>query len=92
MAYVAFTDTTIWGYGDTPEAARQMVIEAIGEPGQPVNENWPEPERSINRLFEELEIAEATPALAHEVEERGGAISWGMLPDGRACTDEEAED
>ena len=31
-------------------------------------------------------VSRATPALVAQVEEEGGAIAWGALPDGTACT------
>ena len=48
-------------------------------------------DRSMASVRRDYTIAECTAALAKQVEAEGGAIAWGELPDGRACTCDEED-
>lgn len=73
--FIIENDVAIWGVGDTTDAA------------------WADMERHIdtteNYTRDDFRCCEATDELIAEVEERGGAISWGQLPDGTRCTNEQ---
>ena len=47
--------------------------------------------RTEDEVREDYTISECTDALAAQVNNEGGAIAWGELPDGRACTCDEEE-
>ena len=70
--FIIENNEAIWGTGDTAEAA------------------WLDMERHIdtteNYSRDDFRCCEATDELIAEVAERGGAISWGELPDGTRCT------
>ncbi len=71
--FIIENDLVIWGTGDTPESA------------------WFDFERNVdtteNYNRDDFRCCEATDELIAEVKARGGAISWGRLPDGTRCTD-----
>lgn len=75
MTKIAAYDDIIWGIGVTESAAREDVKQWIDHT-KPTNQEW----------LDNLDTAEMTPALAAEIESRGGNIGFGKLPDGRIGT------
>ena len=79
--------TVIYGVGETAEASWQNMLCELGYTDADVTPEgeevpWFLPEIRRSNFC----TVRATAALIAEVEERGGAISWGMLPDRTACT------
>ena len=74
------------GIGRTAQEAWEMVVDGIGTFFDADGEMISPDEASYFWT-----VSECTEALYREVEDRGGAIAWGQLPDGTLCTVEEEE-
>ena len=88
-AFIAYDidDNLIWAVGASQDEALSIARSMIGKRG-PVDENYPEPQLSINNRLDSLTVCVATDALAIKVAEQGGAIAWGYRH-GVACLPEE---
>lgn len=89
MSKFCITDgTAIWGLGDTAEDAWADLEDAWAG----LEASWADLGASANASYRDNFSCNAcTDELASEVTQRGGAISWGKLPDGTLCTDEQEE-
>ncbi len=70
--FIVENSEAIWGVGSTAEEAWKGM------------EAWIDTTENYSR--NDFTCCKATDELAAEVAERGGAISWGKLPDGTRCT------
>jgi hypothetical protein len=70
----------IFGTGDTLEAAYRDAQKWVDDLC-PLDELTNDPDKDGDMFW-----ATITPALAEEVDERGGDIAWGKLSDGTLCT------
>ena len=83
--FVAHDGDLIHGTGATVEQAVAEAHAGIGSAGD-VNDDWPEPQASINRTLAALVAAPASAALMAAVEERGGCVAYRMAVNGVLCT------
>lgn len=71
----------IHAIGATEDEARANALRDCGPLFDAEGNDLPE-----NEALARFSVREATPALIAQVEAEGGAIAWGALPDGTACT------
>lgn len=76
----------IMSIGVTEDEARRQALADAGPLFDGQGDDLPEAEALAT-----FHTYEATPALVAQVEAEGGAIEWGYLADGTACTVEEEE-
>ena len=76
--FIIENDVAIWGVGETE-------VEAWAD-----MEKWMDTNENYSR--DDFLCVEATDELVAEIERRGGAVSWGKLPNGVRCTDEQEAD
>ena len=89
MTQIIATDRdniAIHGLGATADEARRDALDNAGPLFDAEGNDLPEGE-----AMAQFVTRPATPALYARVKDHGGAIAWGSLPDGRACTREEEE-
>lgn len=77
--FAAYDDQAIWGVGTSPEAAMANAVEFVNAD-------------DADALRASCNTAAMTVALAARVENRGGAIAFGLLPNGILGTGDEAFD
>ncbi len=70
--FIIENSEAIWGVGNTSEDAWKAMESFI--------------DTTENYSRDDFTCCKATDELADEVTKRGGAISWGTLPDGTRCT------
>ena len=82
MPYIVYTDVAVWGYGETTSDARNMMLVSVKRAKLPTEE-------PVTICGCEPLTCACTDALLAALSEFGGNFSWGILPDGVACTVEE---
>ena len=98
--WIATAETAIMGYGSTPTAAVDSAVSEAGYASRDDyisdirEQHWADEDQADAKASDPklgFTVQRATPALIVQIELEGGAIAWGGLTNGNACTVEEEE-